>query len=153
MNKWIKLSITGIAMVGLAGFSTQQVKGNESHTPVAQTASKTSDKLSLTGYHTVDYTDLASDTASYQQKQIVVSGTVTQVIHNDNTNGFVLAMNGDQAKPVMVKYTASHLDSTNMVEGESVTVKGYGAGAAIYNMKNGETQIPALASNGIVSNN
>ncbi|KRK34539.1 hypothetical protein [Loigolactobacillus bifermentans] len=155
MNKWIKFSMVGVAMVGLAGFSTQHVKSNENGTQVVKAAARASSAQSsekLT-YHSVDYIDLASDTASYQQKRLAVSGTVMQVIHNDNANGFVLAMNGDQTRPIMVEYTASHLNGTNVVEGEAVSVKGYGAGAAIYNMKHGETRIPVLASNGVTDNN
>lgn len=150
MNRWIKFGMVGVAMVGLAGFSTQRVKGNENGTQVVKAATQSSEKST---YHSVDYIDLASDTASYQRKQLAVSGTVMQVIHNDNANGFVLAMNGDQTRPIMIEYTASHLNGTNVVEGDAVTVKGYGAGAAIYNMKHGETRIPVLASNGVMSNN
>lgn len=145
-------------MVGLAGFSTQQASDNQNGAKMTASADKASSahasaQLAQTSYHSVHYTDLASDTANYQQKRMALSGTVMQDIHNDNTNGFVMAINGDQTRPVMVEYNASHMDNTNMVEGEAVTVKGYGAGTIAYHMMHGESQIPAVACHQVVSNN
>ncbi|QGG61318.1 hypothetical protein [Loigolactobacillus bifermentans] len=157
MKKWIQLSIVGIAMLGLVGCGAKKasISSKTSYvmksTDTDSTDESDEDLASMIKYKSVDYTDLVDDTDTYKEKRISLNGTVVQTIDgDDDTQGLLMAIDDDESQPMMVEYNPSSLSGTRMVEDDTITVKGYGAGTFTYTTEDGETEIPALACNEVV---
>ncbi|KRK34540.1 hypothetical protein [Loigolactobacillus bifermentans] len=89
-------------------------------------------------YDPIDYETLSRNPKEYSFKKLQITGTVLQTIENKKYNDAVIEMDGNSDHVVVVNYgSKSTQNGERLLEGDNITVNGYGMETASYETVSG----------------
>lgn len=104
----------------------------------AATDKESTDTNNSKNYEPIDYETLSRNPKDYSFKKLQITGTVLQTVENKKYNDAVVEMDGDPDHVIVVNYgSKSTQNGERLLEGDNITVNGYGMETASYETVSG----------------